>query len=114
MDISDGLVGDLAKLCGASKVSADVEVERVPLSDAASTALASDGDLITPILTGGEDYEVLCTIAASRVASFQSAAAKSGVPVADIGRIAEGAAPPRFLNREGQPLTFPQTAYSHF
>jgi len=114
MDVSDGLVGDLAKLCAASKVSADVEVAHVPLSDAASGALAGDCNLITPILTGGEDYEILCTISPERVASFKAAAAKAGVPVTDIGRIIEGSKPPRFLNPEGQPLTFLHTAYSHF
>ena len=114
MDISDGLVGDLAKLCGVSHVSADIEVPRVPRSEAAEAALARNGELIKPILTGGEDYEILCTIPSPRVASFRSAAAKAGVPVTEIGRIEEGDAPPRFLNPEGQPLTFLQTAYSHF
>lgn len=114
MDVSDGLVGDLTKLCAASNISADIQVAHVPLSDAASAALCSDCELITPILTGGEDYEILCTIAPDRVAAFQSAAAQAGVPVAEIGRIVEGAAPPRFLNPEGQPLTFLHAAYSHF
>ena len=114
MDVSDGLVGDLGKLCAASNVSADIEVARVPLSDAASGALGSDCELIKPILTGGEDYEILCTIAADRVAAFQTAAAKAGIPVAEIGRIVEGTAPPRFLNPEGNPLTFLRTSYSHF
>ncbi len=114
MDVSDGLVGDLAKLCAASNVSADIEVARVPLSDAASGALGSDCELIKPILTGGEDYEILCAISPDRVAAFQNAAAKAGVPVAEIGRIVEGSAPPRFLNPEGQPLTFLQRGYSHF
>ena len=49
-----------------------------------------------------------------RLPSFQSAATKTGVSVTEIGRIVEGNAPPRFLNPEGQPLTFLQTAYSHF
>ena len=114
MDVSDGLVGDLGKLCAASNVSADIEVARVPLSDAASGALGSDCELIKPILTGGEDYEILCTIAPDRVAAFQTAAAKAGVPVAEIGRIVAGTAPPRFLNPEGNPLTFLRTSYSHF
>ena len=114
MDVSDGLVGDLGKLCAVSNVSADIEVARVPLSDAASGALGSDCELIKPILTGGEDYEILCTIAPDRVAAFQSAAAKAGVPVAEIGRIVAGTAPPRFLNPEGNPLTFLRTSYSHF
>ncbi|MGB9366098.1 MAG: thiamine-phosphate kinase [Xanthobacteraceae bacterium] len=114
MDVSDGLVGDLTKLCTASNVSADIEVARVPLSDAASGALGSDCELIKPILTGGEDYEILCAIAPDRVVAFQNAAAQAGVAVADIGRIVEGTAPPRFLSPEGQPLTFLHTAYSHF
>ena len=114
MDVSDGLVGDLGKLCTVSNVSADIEVARVPLSDAASSALGSDCELIKPILTGGEDYEVLCAIAPDRVAAFQSAAAKAGIPVTEIGRIVAGTAPPRFLNPEGNPLTFLRTSYSHF
>ena len=114
MDVSDGLVGDLGKLCAAANVSADIEVARVPLSDAASGALGSDCELIKPILTGGEDYEILCTIAADRVAAFQTAAAKAGIPVAEIGRIVEGSVPPRFLNPEGNALTFLRTSYSHF
>ena len=86
----------------------------MPLSNAAARALANDCDLIKPILIGGEDYEVLCTISADRVSAFQNDAAKAGVTVAGIGQIVAGAAPPRFLGPEGQPLAFLRTSYSHF
>ena len=78
MDVSDGLAGDLAKLCRASDVSADIEVARVPLSDAAARALAGDCNLIEPILTGGEDYEILCAVAAGRVAAFTADGRQGG------------------------------------
>jgi thiamine-monophosphate kinase len=114
MDISDGLAGDLAKLCGASNVSADIDVKRVPLSDAASQALANDCNLIDPILTGGEDYEILCTVEPANITAFQAASAQAGVPVTDIGRIVAGGATPRFLSPEGQPLSFLRASHSHF
>lgn len=114
MDISDGLAGDLAKLCRASGVSADIEVGRLPLSSAASRVLASDCNLIEPLLTGGEDYEILCTLPPDRIAAFSAESAKSGVAVSEIGQIVTGDAPPRFLNPDGKPLTFLRPSYSHF
>src|SRR5215213_9361212 len=114
MDVSDGLAADLAKLCRASNVSADIEVARVPLSDAAAGVLAADNRLIDPILTGGEDYEVLCAVAPDALEPFRTAASKGGVAVTNIGRIVAGGALPRFLDETGSPLTFARPGYSHF
>lgn len=114
MDVSDGLAADLAKLCRVSGVSADIGVGDVPLSDSATRVLAADDSLIEPILTGGEDYEILCTVAPGSAAAFEAAAAKAGVPVTKIGRIVAGEAAPRFLDRAGRPLAFAQAGYSHF
>jgi thiamine-monophosphate kinase len=114
MDVSDGLAADLAKLCGVSGVSAEIDVSRVPLSPAAAKALGTDDTLIEPILTGGEDYEILCAVAPGSVAAFEAVAAKAGVPITDIGRIATGDAPPRFLDRGGRLLAFARPGYSHF
>jgi thiamine-monophosphate kinase len=113
MDVSDGLVGDLAKLCRASGVAAEIAVARVPLSDAAAAAVAADPELIDSVLTGGDDYEVLCTMAPDKVAAFRAAAAASGLAVTEIGRVTEGEGA-RFLAADGRPLTFARTSYSHF
>jgi thiamine-monophosphate kinase len=86
----------------------------VPRSVAAEQALASDRNLIEPILTGGEDYEILCAVAPERIAVFMADAARMGVPVADIGRIVGGEGPPRFLNPEGNALPFIRPSFSHF
>ena len=62
MDVSDGLAGDLGKLCRASGVGAEIEVARVPLSKAARAALAAEPQTIETVLTGGDDFEVVATI----------------------------------------------------
>jgi len=114
MDVSDGLVGDFTKLCTASGVSAEIDTMRVPLSNGARRALAAEPAMLERALTGGDDYEIVCTLPPKKVASFQAAAAKAGVPVVEIGVMTKGAAPPRFLDGSGKPLTFKQLSFSHF
>jgi thiamine-monophosphate kinase len=117
MDISDGLVGDLAKLCRASGLAAEIDVAAVPLSDAARAALSADTQLIEPILTGGDDYEILAAIPADQLSAFQAAAAKVGVTVSKIGQLGSGhlgsGQGVRVL-RDGKVLSFARPAYTHF
>lgn len=114
MDVSDGLAGDLAKLCRASAVTATIEAARVPLSPAARAALSSEPALLEPILTGGDDYEVLATIPARKVAAFCKAASTARVAVTEIGTIVAGKGSPRFLDRDGKSLVFARPSFSHF
>ncbi|MSP31796.1 MAG: thiamine-phosphate kinase [Pseudolabrys sp.] len=113
MDVSDGLAGDLAKLCRASKVSADIDVALVPLSDAAKAVIASDAAMLETALTGGDDYEIVCTVPAGKAAGFRAAALAANVAVTEIGKIGagEGAC---FLATDGKALSFKQTSFSHF
>lgn len=113
MDISDGLAADLAKLCRASNVAAEIEAARVPLSEAAKHAFAADGALIEPILTGGEDYEILCTVPDGKFADFTRAAAAAAVPLTEIGRVVAGVTP-RFRDPGGREIAFAKPGWSHF
>jgi thiamine-monophosphate kinase len=114
IDISDGLVGDLAKLCAASGVGANLEAARVPLSPAAAAALAADSGLLEPIVTGGDDYELLCTVPPERVEEVLSEAAKTGSPMTRIGLAATGGPEPLVVDADGGRLTFSRLAYDHF
>jgi thiamine-monophosphate kinase len=114
MDVSDGLVGDLAKLCRTSGVSADIEADRIPLSHAAREALAADPALRAAMLTGGDDYEIVFTLPPNRMPALRVEAAAVGVPVMDIGSVTAGAHPPRFLDASGEPLHFARGSFSHF
>lgn len=114
MDVSDGLAGDLAKLCAASGVSAAVDLGAVPLSAPARALLANSSADIETMVSGGDDYEVLCAVPENRWDSFVAAAQQAGVQVTAIGRIEAGTAAPRFLNTTGQPVVLKRLSYSHF
>jgi thiamine-monophosphate kinase len=112
MDVSDGLVGDLAKMCRASGVAAEVDVARVPLSEAARAAVAAQPVLLETALTGGDDYEILLTLSPDKLAAFRAAAAATGIAVTEIGRVSPGQGA-RFI-RDGKALSFARPSYSHF
>ena len=113
MDVSDGLVGDLAKLCDASGVSAKVEVARVPFSAAARSALAADGKLIQAMLTGGDDYEIVATVAPDRLTALRARARAAGIAFTEIGEVKRGQGA-RFIGRDGNAMTFRRPSFSHF
>lgn len=113
MDVSDGLAGDVAKLCRASQVAADIDAGKVPLSDAAQAALRADPAMLEAALTGGDDYEIVCTVPPGKVAAFMAAAKAFNVLVSDIGAVKAGEGA-RFLDASGKPLAFRRTSFSHF
>ncbi len=114
MDVSDGLVGDLAKMLRVSGASARIELPRIPFSEAAKAMLAADSALIERLLTGGDDYEILCTVPAKETTAFESAARAAGIEVTQIGTVEPGAAPPTFCDEAGRALTFARGSFSHF
>jgi thiamine-monophosphate kinase len=114
MDVSDGLAGDLAKLCAVSGVSADIRADAVPLSAPVRLLAASGLAGIEGIVAGGDDYEVLCTIPPARFESFVKEAQRAGVAVTPIGSIVAGSSAPRFLDARGRAMVLSRTSYSHF
>jgi thiamine-monophosphate kinase len=114
MDVSDGLAGDLAKLCAASAVSAVIDAPGIPLSAPAAALLARGTVGIGTIVAGGDDYEILCAIPENRVEAFVAAAGQAGVAVASIGAIIAGPSAPKFLDAQGREIALKHLSYSHF
>jgi thiamine-monophosphate kinase len=113
MDVSDGLAGDLAKMMAAGGTTAEVETASVPLSKAARRALAADPDLLDRLLTGGDDYEILCALPQERVGDCVKAAAALGLALTPIGRVAEGERLPVFRSGAAE-RRFESGSFSHF
>jgi thiamine-monophosphate kinase len=114
MDVSDGLAGDLAKLCAASGVSAVIDAANIPKSAAAAELLARSAIDLETLLSGGDDYEILCTVAEARAAAFLAEARRVGVALTAIGEVVSGRDSPSFLDGQGGKLRLSRLSYSHF
>lgn len=114
MDVSDGLAGDLAKLCKVSGVSAVIETAKLPLSAPASALLDAGAIGFETLVAGGDDYEILCTMPDARLASFMAQAEEAGVSAAVIGEVVAGDAPPCFVDGAGREIALKRRSYSHF
>jgi len=100
IDVSDGLMGDLAHIAAASKVCIDIDIERLPRMDGISALEAAES---------GEEYELAITAGEIDVNAFSEA---HGLALTEIGRIVAG--PPGVeLLENGQRIASPR-GYDHF
>ena len=111
IDVSDGLVQDLGHLCRQSGVSARVEAELVPMSDAARAAGPA---FLDRRLTGGDDYELLLAVPPDRVPALLDTAGAAGIDVTRIGVFSDGAGGVTVLDADGVPMRFKRGGWSHF
>jgi thiamine-monophosphate kinase len=114
MDVSDGLAGDLAKLCAASGVSAAIDTPLVPTSVAAAALLARGAVGMDTLICGGDDYEILCTVPGAHSEALADEARRAGVALTAIGAIVAGTGAPRFLDAQGNEIALQRLSYSHF
>lgn len=109
IDLSDGLAGDLRHILAASSVGAEVEMERLPMSEAFARQVP-DGRRLQFQAAGGDDYELCFCIAPERLAEAQAAIE---VPLTVIGRIIDRPGL-RWLDARGAEVDGPAHGYRHF
>jgi thiamine-monophosphate kinase len=111
IDISDGLGGDLEKLCAASGCGAEVEASALPVSEPLVAAVGRE--LAREYaLTGGEDFELLFTVPLARLGAMTSAIARGLGPVTRIGNLVAGSGVRVFAR--GGVMQFSGAGYDHF
>lgn len=111
MDLSDGLAGDLPKILAASGVGARIDMEKIPVLPAIRALFPDDWQRLA--LHGGEDYELLCTVAPELVDDVITQAREVGATLTPIGEIVYGDQLQFFL--EGEPVPDQQIgAWDHF
>jgi thiamine-monophosphate kinase len=112
IDVSDGLLADLAHICVASGVGADIDIGALP-SSPALRACFDASTRRTLQATGGDDYELCFAVPVARRAAIDQLARDCGVTMTRIGRVTAGDTV-RALQAGGRTWHAPRTGYAHF
>ncbi len=110
IDTSDGLLADLRHICEASGVGARVITDLVPINDTVKAGFKEKA--LELALGGGEDYELLFTGDARKIAALRQ---DIECPVTVIGEIIKGEPGKlELLDAEGKPVKTRRTGWKHF
>ena len=113
IDISDGLLGDLAHILEAGGVGARLDVDRVPCHPALAQQVADEDLRRRLALAGGEDYELCLAVAPDRLQRSCADLRAVGCQPAVIGTI-EAEPGLRLVDAAGRPVTLALDGFQHF
>ena len=114
MDLSDGLLTDVQKLCAASSVGVRIDTAHLPLPEGMAEAAAEVGqDALDLALAGGEDFELLLAVAPGSVDTVRAAVAATGTSLTAIGEVTRTGL--RLAAADGEPdLSLDRHGWDHF
>lgn len=106
IDISDGLIQDLGHISKTSNVRIELQIDAIPLSKATKRAIELTPELMTLVLSGGDDYEIAFTA--------PSMPENADVPTTLIGQVIAGDPKVDVYTIDGRLVEIAKTGYNHF
>lgn len=115
LDLSDGMVGDLGHILEASACGATLETPalRSLLATSATQAGLDEAQVLSLVLNGGDDYELLFTAPPRMRDAVEQAGVQAAVRLTHIGRI-EAAQGLRLVDAQGRPVNGRFASFDHF
>ena len=111
IDVSDGLVQDLAHVARASRVAIRLDAARIPVAAACRHRLGAEAPHFAA--TAGEDYELACTVPPRRLAALDRLASRLGCALTRIGVVEQGRPGVTVVGADGRPLRLPAGGFDH-
>ncbi len=113
LDVSDGLLADLAHIAEVSAVGIVIEVGSIPLTPSLRELWGNSDEAVIRAATAGDDYELAFTAPAILRERVVAAAEAAGVSITEIGRVQAGSGV-LLLDRAGNRLPVEKSGFTHF
>jgi thiamine-monophosphate kinase len=105
IDVSDGLLADLQHLCTASKLKAEIHLEKIPLSPLAKNPLE--------LLSSGDDYELIFSVNPKNQKKISTLAKQMKLDLTCIGKFTAAKKCEVILLDRGKKIKLNKLGYEH-
>ena len=113
IDLSDGLIDDLAKMINRQKLSYQLWEEKIPLSKHLLNYLKKNNLKKSNFISNGDDYQILFTACSDKSRIIQSTSKKLGIKITKIGKIILNNKKSSIINKKGKYLLIKNSGYKH-
>jgi thiamine-monophosphate kinase len=111
IDVSDGLLADADHVGRASGAALWIARERIPVAAACRRRFGRRA--ATVAATAGEDYELLCTVPARRLAALARLLPRLGCALTPIGVVVRGPGGATLADATGRPIRVRARGFDH-
>ena len=113
IDLSDGLIDDLAKMINRQKLSYQLWEEKIPLSKHLLNYLKRNNLKKSNFISNGDDYQILFTACSDKSRIIQSTSKKLGIKITKIGKIILNNKKSSIITKKGKYLLIKNSGYKH-
>ncbi len=113
IDISDGLIDDLAKMINRQSLSFHLFENKIPVSNKLSNFIKKQRLNKLNLISNGDDYQVLFTADTNKARIIQNVSKTTGIKITKIGKIVSGKDRSLILNEKGQQIQAKSKGYIH-
>ncbi len=113
IDISDGLIADLEKMINKQKLSYNLHLKNIPVSNNLKKLI--DAKIVKKIssISCGDDYQILFTASPSKSRIVSRISRSLGVKISKIGKICNHSQKPQIFNEKNEIIALKNKGYYH-
>ena len=113
IDVSDGLIDDLARMINRQSLSFHLFENKIPVSNKLSNLIKKQRLNKINLISNGDDYQVLFTADIQKARIIQKASKTTGIKITKIGKIVSGKDRSLIFDEKGKQIRAKSKGYIH-
>ena len=113
IDVSDGLIDDLAKMINRQSLSFHLFENKIPVSNKLINLIKKQRLNKINLISNGDDYQVLFTADIKKARIIQKASKTTGIKITKIGKIVSGKDRSLIFDEKGKQIRAKSKGYIH-